>query len=69
MGNRDIVHNEINGFLIEKPDTNAFFHKINLLYQDAEVYAKISHTAVDFAQSYDISKTAIKLLKLYTLHK
>ena len=64
-GNRDIIKNGYNGFMIEKPDANLFAEKIIELISNTELYSTMSENAVKFAADYDIKKYVDKLIKYY----
>ena len=64
-GNRDIVKNGLNGFMIEKPDANLFAEKIIELISNKKLYSEMSENAVKFAADYDIEKYVKKLTDFY----
>ncbi len=64
-GNRDIIENGKNGFLINKPDADFFTFYILELMKDPVKFNSISEYATIFAQKYDINKYMEKLLNLY----
>ena len=64
-GNRDIIKNGFNGFMIEKPDVNLFTEKIIELISNKKLYSEMSENAVKFAADYDIEKYVKKLTDFY----
>lgn len=64
-GNRDIVQNGKNGYLILEADPLPFAEKINYLHTHPEVYATMSEYARNFAAAYDISPYTERLMNLY----
>jgi glycosyltransferase involved in cell wall biosynthesis len=64
-GNRDIIENGKNGFIIEKPDAKLFAEKIIDLINNPLLYSEISHYAQEFARQYDIKKYVDRLLEMY----
>jgi glycosyltransferase involved in cell wall biosynthesis len=64
-GNRDIIKENINGFIIQKPDYKIFADKIILLINDEFKYKVMSENAIKTAIMYDITSYANKLLELY----
>ena len=60
-GNRDLMINGKNGYLIEKPDPELFTNRILEVYQNKE----ISDFNAEFAKQFDIESYCKKLLTLY----
>lgn len=65
-GNKELVENGKNGFLIEKQDPEAFLKAIKTITENEETYLQYSQNAVSFAQQYDINAYVQKLMDLYT---
>ncbi len=65
-GNRDIIEEGKNGFMIDQQDPVLFADKIIELINNKELYAKMSLYAQEFAKKYDIKDYVDKLLKLYS---
>jgi len=65
-GNRDIVEDGVNGYLLPK-DTNpkVFAEKIMAVWQDKELLASLQKGAIRTAAKYDIGPYCQKLAKLY----
>lgn len=61
-GNRDIMINEKNGYLIEKQDPKEFAYRILQVYQNKEM----SEFNSEFAKEFDIESYCDKLLTLIT---
>ena len=66
-GNRDIIINGKNGYLLQENDPAIFVSKIIDLINDAEKYQSISRYARIFAENYDIKKYIEKLVDYYKL--
>jgi glycosyltransferase involved in cell wall biosynthesis len=64
-GNRDLIEDGRNGFLLEQADAPAFADRIVELATDRRRYAEISAYAQTFAKSYDIDAIADRLVDLY----
>ncbi len=66
-GNRDIILNGKNGYLLQENDPTMFVSKIIDLINDHEKYQSISKYARTFAENYDIKKYVEKLVDYYKL--
>ena len=64
-GNRGIVDDGVNGFMIEKPDAKLFAQKILEIVQDGETYQLFSSRARKKAEQYDIKDYTDKLMGCY----
>jgi glycosyltransferase involved in cell wall biosynthesis len=64
-GNRDIMKDGWNGYIIEKEDPEIFAEKITRLISDTELYQRVSENAVNYAKEYDIENYIEKLTDLY----
>jgi len=64
-GNRDLIHNNENGYLIEYQDINQFCEKIKLILTQEELYNKMSKKAIEIAKDFDIKSYVDKLLTIY----
>jgi glycosyltransferase involved in cell wall biosynthesis len=64
-GNRDIVLDGVNGYLLPEQDVALFAGKIISLAADGESYERMSGEAVNFAKGYDIKIYVDKLLDIY----
>ena len=64
-GNRDIIENGKNGFMIYDQNCELFADKIIKLIEDKELYNSISNYAIAFAAKYDIKIYVQNLLDLY----
>ncbi|MEI6122908.1 MAG: glycosyltransferase family 4 protein [Bacteroidota bacterium] len=65
-GNRDIIEDGKNGFIIDQQDPDLFADKIIELINNKELYTKMSQYAQMFAKKYDIKDYVDKLLELYS---
>ncbi|NTW34233.1 MAG: glycosyltransferase family 4 protein [Bacteroidetes bacterium] len=64
-GNRDIIKEGYNGYMIKKTEPVLFADKIIQLVSSPELYQNISANAVKFASGYDIQLYADKLIEYY----
>ena len=64
-GNRDIIEEGKNGFMLYEENAEAFANKILEVWNNKELYASMSGFAQQFAKNYDIESYVNKLLKLY----
>ena len=64
-GNKDLIENGKNGYLIEKNDPVVFVEKIIAIVANQELYTLMSENAKNFAKQYDIKNYADKLLDVY----
>lgn len=66
-GNRDLVKNEYNGFVIENEDIQKFSEKIKLLLNNNILLQELSKNAIDsFNENYNIQRNIKKLEEIYT---
>ena len=66
-GNRDIIKNGENGFMIDIHDPELFAAKIIDLITNPDLYNRISENAIKFASQYDIKEYVEKLLQIYKM--
>ncbi len=64
-GNRDIMVQEKNGYMIEQQNAEQFADRILEIWNDKRKYNEISQFAQQFAKQYDIKEYVNKLLQLY----
>jgi glycosyltransferase involved in cell wall biosynthesis len=64
-GNRDIIQNGVNGFLVEQGNINGFVDYIIKLAEDPELYAQIAREGQKSAEKYDIRHYTLKIINLY----
>ena len=64
-GNRDLMIQGNNGYLIYDENPNLFVDKILYLWENPEVYERISKNAEKFAKEYDIKNYCEKLITIY----
>lgn len=64
-GNRDLIEEGKNGFLIEEENVEHFTEKILELVKNPALYKEMSQYAQSFAQKFDIVPYVDNLLKLY----
>ncbi|MBX7182570.1 MAG: glycosyltransferase [Bacteroidia bacterium] len=64
-GNRDLIKNGINGFMLEQEDVVNFGNKIMEVLQSEETYSQFSENSKKIASGFDIIPYVTKLLDLY----
>lgn len=66
-GNRDLITNDYNGFVIDNENIEEFSKKIKLLFQDDELLKKFSKNAFkSFEENYNIKKNISTLEEIYS---
>jgi len=66
-GNRDLIQNDYNGFVIKGENIKEFDEKIKLLLNDKALLERLSANAkVCFNENYNIQKNIKKLEEIYT---
>jgi len=64
-GNRDLIIEGVNGFMLKEQNCETFANRIISLIDDKNLYLQISENAFAFAQSFDIKKYVDTLLSIY----
>ncbi|MCW5908131.1 MAG: glycosyltransferase [Chitinophagales bacterium] len=64
-GNRDIIQNDINGYILAEQSVKEFADKAELLFTNKQKYADMSRHALETAKQFDIVNYTDKLLNLY----
>lgn len=64
-GNRDLIEEGKNGYLIYDQDPGQFAGKIIALFENTDKYNELSNYCKEYAKQYDIKEYANKLLTLY----
>ena len=64
-GNRDLIEEGKNGYMIYDQDPEKFAQKIIFLVENKSKYAEISNYCKEYAKKYDIKEYVNKLLVLY----
>lgn len=64
-GNRDIIENGKNGFIIKDQNVDEFVERILELHNNQNLYTEISLYAQQYAMQYDIKPYVDKLLEIY----
>lgn len=64
-GNRDLIRNEYNGYILKQADINDFVNKVLACVQSPEQYQKMCENARNTAKQYDIVNYVDKLLEIY----
>ena len=64
-GNRDIIENGKNGWIIDEPNALEFADKIIKSLENTEVYKQISTYAISFSKQFDLRVKNEELFKFY----
>lgn len=64
-GNRDLIIEGVNGFMLKELNCETFANRIISLVEDKNLYLQISENARTFAQNFDIKKYVDTLLSIY----
>lgn len=64
-GNRDVIRNGENGFIINGEDAEKYADSILRLINDEGLYSEMSRFAIEFAKRFDIKIYVDRLLELY----
>ena len=67
IGNRDIINEGINGFLINENDANIFVEKILSIFQNRNYLTRLSVNAISYSANFGMDNYINKLHKYYTL--
>ncbi len=67
-GNRDLIKEGSNGFMLKRIDPSEMAEKIIKLSSDIMMYESISDNAVAFASQFDLVKYTDRLVDLYTIN-
>ena len=66
QGNRDLIQDGINGFIVDQNDTQTFVQRIKDLIEDKELYKRIAFKGQESAKKHDIRFYTDQLIQLYT---
>jgi len=64
-GNRDLIIQGENGFMIYNQDPKEFANTIKMIWENKELYAKLSENGIKFAQKNDINNYISNLIEYY----
>ena len=64
-GNRDIITNDVNGYILSTPSPTDFVIKIQKVFSNKEQYEMFSENGKKTAKKHDIKNYVKKLLNLY----
>jgi glycosyltransferase involved in cell wall biosynthesis len=64
-GNRDLIEQGENGYMLDNFDAETFANKIIEVWNDKNKYQNMSASAQEFAKKFDIKNYVDKLLKIY----
>lgn len=65
-GNRDIMEQGKNGYILEDQDSSLFADAILKIWNDKELYGQMSEYAQEYAKKYDIKEYVDRLIEVYT---
>lgn len=65
IGNRDIVKDNYNGFLIHKEDPKKFSELILKTFQNQEIYEMFSKNSKEFSKKFDMKTYVKNLIRIY----
>lgn len=66
-GNRDLIEEGKNGYMIYEQNATLFADKILEIWNDKQKYQEMSQYAQEYAKRYDIGEYVDKLLKIYNI--
>lgn len=64
-GNKDLIINNFNGYLIDKPNVELFTEKILEIKNNPKLYESLSNNGLKFCKNYGIESYVDKLIKFY----
>lgn len=64
-GNKELITNYENGFILDKPSPLEFVKKIIELYTNQQLYQQFQKNGVEFSKQFDIKNYTLKLLNIY----
>lgn len=64
-GNKDIIEEEKNGFLIKEANPVLFADKIEHLIKNPDIYAQMSEYCIQYASKYDVKNHVEQIIQLY----
>lgn len=65
MGNRDVIEEGANGYLIPREDASVFAERIRTLASSPDLYRRMSDRARTYASGWDIGEAADRFVALY----
>ncbi len=65
QGNKELITNYENGFILDEPNVESFIEKILELHKDPNLYAQFQKNGIEFSQQFDIKNYAVKLINIY----
>lgn len=65
-GNRDLVKNEVNGYVIDLDDVDNFADSIYKIYSDEALYNKFSKASLDLIRKYSLENVSKDMRAIYT---
>ena len=64
-GNRDLIVQGKNGFMLSEPDAEKFADKVIEVWENKKLYSEMAAFAQEFAKGYDIKEYVDRLLVIY----
>ncbi|MEY3237747.1 MAG: hypothetical protein RI883_1848, partial [Bacteroidota bacterium] len=65
-GNRDLIQNDVNGYLIPQGDVNQFVDRIIELTENPSCFFRIQKNGFETAKKYDIVPYCDQLIEIYS---
>lgn len=67
-GNRDLVKNDVNGYVIDLDDVDNFADSIYKIYSDEVLYNKFSKASLDLIEKYSLENVLKDMREMYIQH-
>jgi len=64
-GNKELITNYENGFILDEPNVQLFVEKIIELNEDPKLYEQFQKNGIEFSQQFDIKNYTAKLINIY----
>ena len=64
-GNKELITNYENGFILNQPTVSMFVDKVIELHEDKNLYQQFQENGIKFSQQYDMKNYIIKLINIY----
>ena len=64
-GNKELITNYENGFIVDEPNVASFIEKILELNEDPNLYTQFQKNGIEFSQQFDIKNYTVKLINIY----
>lgn len=67
-GNRDLIDNDYNGYVIDVDDINAFRQKIKFLYENLDLRMEFANRSREKIKEYSLDRVLPNMSKIYSEH-